>query len=343
MMIEEKNNFLQKLTWKESAKGKWYLDKREQQTEKKDFDLKDDFDILEFEMAGYDIEKDETRQMKEGDFVFSELGRNKINKIEEGQAFLQMGETEIPVPSINVKKYIHMNILIVTRSNTFNLDQIEIDINKTILDLIKHVADLVNLLPSLIIAYYKDKKIDSNDKKLHELEVVDNDNIMFVLKESPEYICKRSTSKDYSSSDRKHVTAFSTDKPIIVTGFSFFRNYENGPAVYDLSVYEVTEDGARIPLSIMTNFTVNANDVDNFSMKKANITEFEVKPHVKYFCYIDFKLNSMKTYYFNSGSENIEVEGIKFKFHDVSDSAYKCSKTSGHLPFIFFKFNCPLK
>lgn len=343
MIVEEKNNFLQKLTWKESSKGKWYLDKREQQTEKKDFELKDDFDILEFEMAGYDIEKDETKKMKDGDFVISELGRNKINKIEEGQAFLQMGETEIPVPLVNLKKYIHLNILIVTRSNSFNLDQIEIDINQTITDLIKHVCDLVNLLPSLIIPYFKEKKLESNDKKLHELEIVDNDNIMFVLKESPEYICKRSTSKDYSTTDKKHLIAFSTDKPIIVTGFAFFRNYENAQAVYDLSVYEVTEDGARIPLSILTNFTVNVNDVDSFNIKKANVPEFEVKPHFKYYCYVHFKLNNMKTYYFISGSENIEMEGIKFKFHEVSESGYKCSKTSGQLPYIFFKFNCPLK
>ena len=342
-MIEERNNFLEKLTWKESAKGKWYLDKREQQTDKKDFELKEDFDILEFEMTGYDIEKDETRRIKEGDFIFSELGRNKINKIEESQAFLQMGETEIPVPLSNVKKYIHLNIIIVTRTNSFNLDQIEIDINQTIMELIKHVADLVNLLPNLITVYFKEKKLEANDKKLYEIEISENDQIMFVLKDSPEFICKRSTSKDYSSTDKKHVTAFTVDKPITVTGFSFFRNYENCPAVYDISVYEITEDGARIPLSIMTNITVNPNDVDNFYLKKANVAEFEVKPHVKYYCYVDFKLSSMKTYFFNSGSETIEVEGIKFKFHEVIDSVYKCSKTSGHLPFIYFKFNCPLK
>ena len=343
MIVEDRKNFLNKLTWKESTKGKWYLDKREQQAENKDLQPKEDFDILEFEMGGYDVEKDDGRQIKVNDFIFSELGKYKINKIEENQAFLQMEETEVPVPLTSVKKFIHIDFVIVTKTNSFVLSQIEVDINQSLIDTMKHVADILNLLTSLIVMYFKDVRLDSYDKKLHTLDMKEGDKLVFVIKESPEYTCKRSTSKDSTSTDMRHNIAFTTDKPIIVTGFAFFRSTDSSPAVYDVSVYELTEEGAKIPISIMTNIRVLNNEVDSNNLKKVNVPEFEVKPHVKYYCYVHFKIPDMKTYYFNSGSETIDSDGVKFKFYEVSEPGYKCSKTSGHLPFIYYRFNCPLK
>jgi hypothetical protein len=191
--------------------------------------------------------------------------------------------------------------------------------------------------------YFKDVKLDSYDKKLSTLDLKEGDKILIVLKDSPEYTLKRSTSKDSSFSDQRHVIVFSVDKPILVNGFAFFRNYDSTPAVYDLSVYEMTEEGAKIPLSVMTNIRVNANEVDSYYVKKVNVPEFEVKPHVKYYCYVHYKLAEMKTYYFSSGSETPENEGVKFKFYEVSELGYKCNKISGHLPYIYYKYLCPLK
>ena len=45
-MILQIKNFLKKLTWKESAKGKWYLNKRENQGEIKEIKRNEDIDIL---------------------------------------------------------------------------------------------------------------------------------------------------------------------------------------------------------------------------------------------------------------------------------------------------------
>ena len=343
-MIQENKNFLEKLTWKESAKGKWYLDRREQQGEIKEIQRNEDFDILEFEWGGYDIEKDDSRVLKVDEFVICELGTYKINKIEDNQAFLQMGETEVPVPLISVKKLINIDFIIVTKTNSYNLNQIELDLNQTISDAHKHVADLLNLIPGLLVIYFKDVKIESNDKKIHTLDINENDKIVMVLKESPEYICKRSSSKDSTSCELKHMTAFSCDKPIIVYGFGFFRNYDaNIPAVYDISVYEMTEEGAKIPLSILTNIRVLSSEVDAQYLKKVNVPEFEVKPHIKYYLYVHFKNSDMKTYFFNSGLDTVDSDGVKFKFHQVDETGYKCSKSSGHLPWIYYKFNSPLK
>lgn len=343
MIVEDKKNFLHKLTWKESVKGKWYLDKREQQAENKELQKNEDFDILEFEMGGYDAEKDETRQIKANDFVFSEMGKFKINKIEEGQAFLQMDDNEVPVPLTSVKKYIHVDFILSTRSNSYALNQIEIDINQSFTEVLKLISDILNIVTNLMVPYVKEVKVDSYDKKINTFDIKEGDKILIVIKESAEYIFKRTTSKDYSMSDQKHFTCFTVDKPIVVTAFAFFRNYDPSPAVYDLSVFEMTEEGAKIPVSVLTNIRINQNEVDSFYIKKVSIPEFEVKPHIKYFCYVHYKVTDMKTYYFTSGSESNDFEGVKFKFHEVSEPGYRCSKNSGHLPYFYFRHNVTLK
>ena len=295
-------------------------------------------------MGGYDVEKDESRVIKVDELVISELGTFKINKIEDNQAFLQMNDTEVPVPLLSVKKFINVDFIIVTKTSSYNLSQIEVDINQSISEVHKHVSELLNLIPNLLVIYFKETKLDTYDKKIHTLDIKDNDKIVMILKESPEFICKRSTSKDTSSCELKHVTAFSTDKPRIINAFSFFRNVEaNIPAVYDISVYELTEEGAKIPLSIVTNIRVLPSDVDAQNLKKVIVPEFEVKPHHKYYCYLHFKIPEMKTYYFNSGLDLVDSDGVKFKFYEVDELGYKCSKGSGHLPWIYYKFNSPLK
>jgi hypothetical protein len=332
-------NFMDSLVWREGTNNKWYLDKRECQPVDPVADQNTDF--IEFEVGTYDRKEDTIYQINAGDFVISEMGKLVVNKIEEGQAFLQLENDEVPVPLTSVKKVIKVNVALVGKTKVTMLKDVEISLSQTFADLKSLVSEMIELPLTSMTLHIKDsegKHVAVESEIIKDKDIKENDTVVVTFKEPTEVCAKRSASKDYSWSDKKNFIPFSVDKKIIINAFGFFRNYENKDALYDLRIYEVCPSTHQKKLILMVNnIQVSTSDVDSLYVKKVDVTPFVAKPSHHYYAYVDFKLDDMRTYYSYCGTQNISEDGVGFKFLDNTEEGHRNSNSSGHLPYIYFK------
>ena len=68
----------------------------------------------------------------------------------------------------------------------------------------------------------------------------------------------------------------------------------------------MTEEDAKIPLSILINIKVISSQVDAKFLKKVNVPYFEVKPNIKKYLCVHFQNSEMKTYFFKFGFDTID-------------------------------------
>lgn len=336
--IKPSGTFLEKFSWKENPQGKWYLDKK--QCTPIETDAADDLDIVTFEMAGYEAGQSEEQKIQSNDTVIGELGKHKVNKIEEGQAFLQLEAEELPVPLETIKKILKFNILIVGKTKTFLIDDFELDINKDIGHLKNLLAEYLSLIKELIFIYFKNEE-KQDDVLISSLEITEGDTFVASFKSGEEICYKRSTSKDYTWYDQKNFIPFIVDKNIVVSAIGFFRHYDNSPAKYEFFLYEVSESGNKILVSSLSDVKVNPSECDSLCVKKVNISPVLLKANVKYYAYVNFKDPSQRTYYSYYGTADQTISGVRFRMLDQSELGYRSSSTTGHLPYIYFKLDNP--
>lgn len=335
-------NFLDELVWKENSKAKWYLDKREcLQVEN---NQNQDFDIITFDMGGFDIEQQEENKIHAEEYVICELGKLKVNKIEENKAFLQLGETEIDIQLTLCKKKLKFNFLIVGKTKNHLIENIEININSKVSYLKDILTEYLDISRTIILIHFKYNQLTDEDVYLHSLEISENDTFVILFKEQEEIIYKRSTSKDYTWTDQKNFIPFTVDKKIIVNGFGFFRHYETHTAAYDFYLYEVDKinNQNRKLILVLNNAKVLPGDqVDSLFIKKVSVAPVILRPGVKYYAYVFYKINDMKTYYSNSGTAIQTFEGVTFSILEENEKDMRSSSTSGHMPYIYFKLFNP--
>jgi hypothetical protein len=295
-------------------------------------------------MGGFDYETLEDNKIQPEDWIFCELGKFKVNKVEEGQAFLKGAESEeeIPIPVINCKKFLNFNFLIVGKTQIHSFEKFEININKNISYVKDILAEYLEVPRALIQLHFKDTKFtDDQVYFLYDLQIADNETFIISFKESEEFCYARSINKDYSWSDAKNFIPFTVDKKIIVTGFGFFRHYESSPAVYDFLLYEVDKNNNnnKSLILMLSNVKVLGNEADAFMVKKVIVNPICLKENVVYHAYVIFKATDMKTYFISSGNSLSVVEGVTFKILEETEDGYRSSSTSGHMPYIYFKFD----
>lgn len=334
-------NFLDGLVWKENNKGKWFLDKRECLPLENNANAQE-INIVTFDYSVYEFQETTDVKIEAEDFIYSEMGKFKVNKIEEGQAFLKSGEEEIPVPLENCRKEIKINFLIIGKTQTFQIENIPILLNKKVSYIKDIISEFLNIPIQILIFYFKENKLE-DDTNVFDLEITEKETITICFKESNEYEFKRSTSKDYSWSDAKSFIPFTVDKNITVTALGFYRDYENKNAEYDLMIYQVEKNNNvnRKLIYVSTGIKVGTGEVDAQMVKKVNVTPFQLDSDYKYYAYLYYKLPDQKTYYSYSGTANNLFEGVNITFLEENENGYRSSATSGHLPYIYFKICNP--
>lgn len=357
-MIEEdftsiNNNTIEKLShptkdwfsnmvWKEGPKGTWYLDKREYNSG--DANQTDEPDFINFDIVN-DDKPDEEITFVENDRVIFDTKIHTITSIENNEIFIKLtddSEKFIATKDV-ITKFLHLNALIVGKSKSFLLEKINININEDLSYLKGLLAEYLSVTKEILVVNYKGKEISETDK-IHSLpEIKENDTFIIGFLKNEELLFQRSTSKDYSWNDRKNLIPFNVDKNIIITAVGFFRHTEtNLSAIYDFFLYEVNGNGSKILLYSLSNIIVNSNDCDGYYVKKVSISPTPIKANVKYYAYVYYKGNSdMRTYYVYTGNSEVTVSGVKIRFFEVAESEHRCSTTSGHLPYIYFKFANP--
>jgi hypothetical protein len=332
-----KENFLEKLLWKENAKGKWILGKREcLNVEGSEIE---ETDIITFDMAGYDEEN--TDKIAEGQFVLSEMGKLKVNKIEEGQAFLQLEEGEpIPVPLETVRKFINVNIVLLGKSKNHLLENFSIDINSSPQTFKSNLSERINIREEDINIYHNEKKLEC--EYFHLSEIKDGDTLLVGF-EQPEFVYKRSTSRDYSWYDQKNLIPFIVDKSIIVSAFGFFKHTDTMPSIYDLFLYEITESDDKILVLSLQNVKIMPSECDSdMYVKKVSFKPIILKANVKYYAYVNYKISDQRTYHCYYGTADQTIGGVRFRILDAYQEGYKSDTTRGHLPYIVFRNYNPL-
>lgn len=326
--------FLNNLIWKENNKGKFYLDKRECQPVEVSSETEPE--IICFDMDGFEIEK-VNHNINPGDWVISELGKSEVSKIEEDLLFLKIGEEEIPVSIDNVKNKIFLNFLILGKIKNHFIEKIPFSLKTEILGIKKILSEYLSISADPIEISHKDK-IVPNETILHSLEINENDTLLISFVQKDEFIFKRSQSKDYSWYDQKNVIPFSVDKSILVYAFGFFRHTDSVASTYDFSLYEEKEDGSRILVTQMSNVKVLPSECDSNYVKRVPLPkEILLKGETKYRAYVNYKISDQRTYFSYSASSDQTFEGVRFRFTDTVEDGHRCSSTSGHLPYIYFK------
>jgi len=328
------------LIWKEGPKGTWYLDKNEcSQNDKNDHN--------EPEFVNFDMENEAKEESEEKiaqyDKIFYNSKIHTVESIEEDFVLIKEGENEnFPVTMDLIKKYIKINALIVGKTKTFLMENLNFNINHQISNFKLLLSEYLSISSEIILLYHNSKELPEGEK-LGNYEVKEGDTIVVGFVKNEELIFKRSSSKDYSWYDRKNIIPFTVDKNITVTAFGFFRHYDsNFPAIYDFFLYEVNESGVKKLIYSSNNLTVNGSEVDDYFVKKVPISPTNIKANVKYYAYIYYKGNSdMRTYYVYCGSSEVTVKGVKIKFLEYNEPDHRSSSTSGHLPYIYFKLSNP--
>jgi hypothetical protein len=331
--------FLDKLVWREGSKGKWYLNKRD--CDQIEQPQESSPDILNLDMGGYDAETVEDNKIHADDMVIAELGKLKVTKIEETNAFLQLEAEEIPVPLENCKKFIHLNFYVIGKTKTFQIEGVEININKSVEHIKTILSEYLSVPKDIMSLTFKNDQLNDNDVIIHTLDIKDKDNLFLTFKESKELLFKRSTSRDYTWTDAKNYIPFVVDKNIQVTALGFFRHYDSVAAVYDFFLYEIV-NGQKQLVSSLTNVKVQNSEVDStMYLKKVNVQPFILKADVTYHSYFYFKLPEMRTYYSYSGSDDQTVDGVRFRILSLSEPGHRTNTSSGHLAHIYFKLHNP--
>jgi hypothetical protein len=327
-------SFLNNLIWKESTKGKFYLDKRECQPVESTSETEPE--IICFDMDGFEIEKD-NQNINSGDWVISELGKSEVSKIEENQVFLKLGEEEIPLPLENVRNKINLNFLILGKTKNHFIEGVPFSLKTEISEIKKLLSEYLNISADPIEISHKDKTL-SNETILHTLEINENDTLLVSFLHKDEFIFKRSQSKDYSWYDQKNVIPFTVDKSILVYAFGFWRHTDSVLSSYDFTLYEEKADGSRVLITQLNNVKVMPSECDSNYVKRVPLPkEILLKGETKYKAYVYYKISDQRTYFAYSGSSEQTFEGVKFKFTDTVEDGHRCSSTSGHLPYIYFK------
>jgi hypothetical protein len=332
--IKKSQSFLNNLIWKESNKGKFYLDKRE--CLPVESSSENEPEILCFDMDGYEEEK-VNHNINSGDWVISELGKSEVSKIEEDLVYLKIGEEEVPITIENVKNKLFLNFLILGKTKNHFIEKIPFSLKTEILEIKKNLSEYLNISADPIEISHKDK-ILSNETILQSLEINENDTLLISFLQKDEFIFKRSQSKDYSWYDQKNVIPFTVDKSVLVYAFGFWRHTDSVPSTYDFTLYEEKEDGSRILVTQMSNVKVMPSECDSNYVKRVQLPkEILLKGEVKYRAYVYYKTSDQRTYFSYSASSDQTFEGVRFKFTDTVEDGHRCSSTSGHLPYIYFK------
>lgn len=334
-----KNNFLQKLVWKESSYGKWYLGNRECQPA--DGGETHDPEIITFDMGGFEESVENDTKVNVDDPVISEMGKYLVTKIEENQVFLKMDPDEVPVPLDTVKKVININYIILGKTKNYILEKNPINICHSVSTLKSKIAEYLTITPEMISLSFKEKVL-SDDTYIHNLEIAEGDSFLIGFNQNELSIYKRSTSRDYSWYDQKNFIPFIVDKTIIVSAFGFFKHTDTAQAIYDFFLYEKKDDGSKLLILQMLNVKVLPTECDSeMYVKKVTCTPTILKENVNYHVYVNYKISDMRTYFAYYGTADQTVNGVRFRMLDGNESGYRSSSTSGHMPYIYFKLYNP--
>jgi hypothetical protein len=331
-----------KMIWKEGPHGTWYLAKREYQTT--DTNTIDEPEFINFDLVNED-KPDEEKTFNENEKVIVDSKMHTIASMENDEIFIKLTDDSEKFPTTKdlINKFLNFNILIVGKTKTYLLEKIKLNINDDFSYLKGLLAEYLSIPKDILIINYNTKEISETDKIFSLPELKEGDTFVIGFVKNQELFFQRSSSKDYSWYDRKNLIPFVVDKNIIITAVGFFRHYEsNMPAIYDFFLYEIDINGSKKLINSLSNVTVNANECDAYYVKKVTISPTHIKANVKYYAYIYYKGNNeMRTYYVYNGNNEVIVNGIKIRFFDAFQSDHKCSTTTGHLPYIYFKFDNP--
>jgi hypothetical protein len=333
-----KASFLNQFIWKESSKGKFFLDKRECFTAESTQEAYTE--ILTFDMEGYERDPEGLTTFQPGETVVSELGKLEVVKVEENQVFLKMGEDEIPVPMESVKNKLNLNFLILGKTKNHLIEKVLITLSSDFSS-IKNLLSEYLSIPSESITLSFKENIISNETVLHKLEIAEEDTILVSFALRDELVFKRSGNKDYSWYDAKNVIPFNVDKNILVSAFGFWRHTDNVLATYDFSLYEMRSDGSKHLVTQLNGVKVLTSECDSEYIKKVSVTPLLLKAGTNYKAYVYYKIADQRTYFSYSCSNDQVFEGVRFRFTEVVEANHKCSSTSGHLPSIYFKIYNP--
>lgn len=330
--------FTEYLVWKEGPNAKWFLESRE--CISVDKPVESETEIFTFDMTEYNHEQQSDHKIEQGNMTISSLGQFPVDRIEDNNAYITIAGEETAIELEQLKKFIKLNFYIIGKTKTEVLKDIEVNINHTVEKVKEILSEYLSLTKEVLILYKNSNELE-NTTLIHELNLNDGEFLSISFPPSKEICFKRSTCKDYTWNDAKNYIPFKVDKDILVTGFGFFRSYDNTPAVYDFSLYETSDMGHKIPIAALLSVKVLSSEVDSIYVKKVSLSPIMLKANVIYHAYVYYKLPNMQTYYASSGSEEVSIEGVRFKMLNLVEPEHRSNSTSGHLPYIFFKLYNP--
>lgn len=359
MIVESQEKTTEKITpfysnfyWTESNEAKWILKKRECLP----IEIVDDpsNEYIEFDHGEFDRSKITDHSVKSHDEVFINGEKYKVTSVEEGKVFakkIQPEKTQVEGNPENkeeedevfelsqVKFIMKLNFLILGYTKTHLIENVEINYNSQISTL-KDIISEILIIPFQYIKIFHNETVLDPSNSISSTEIKDRDTLLVSFENSEILKMVRSSSRDYSMSDKKHLIVFTVDKPIMVYGFGFWKNYYSATARYDFKLYEINEDGSRMLVCKLDNVVIDG-ELDSNGVMRSDIKKpVLLKANTKYHAYVYYLLD-LNTYYSYSCSSEVFAEGVLFRFFKVNEPEHRCEISSGHLPHIYFKIYNP--
>lgn len=332
------NNF----EWKTNQKGKFYLSARPE----KPSELPADEEAFPIDLNFQQFNRlaDGNVGLSNGHEIKTDLGELIVDRIEGEVVYAKLKEGEgeemiIPFDTITYKKT--LNFAIVGKNKVKTLTQ-SFNWNLSLNTISNLLAEIIQVPASLM-------KFTANDEEvcmtlaIKNLTVGETDVIYVTFANSIEKTNKfqRSTNKDYSLYDAKNLVTFSVDYPLIISGLGFFRHTDNISCDYEFFLYEEVAKDERQLIYCIPKLTVKHNEVDSYYVLRYSIPPIAIQPYKRYYAVINFLSKDMRTYYCSSCSADIQCEGVNFRFYEDKPgefSSYRTSNSSGHFPYVDFKF-----
>jgi hypothetical protein len=280
--------------------------------------------------------KTEQEKVETSVAVEGETKQEEEKKEEEKKDEAEVKKPTVPVKELKTKA--EFKFTVNTEEKQIRYPDLELDINQTISTIYSIISEIISLPKEKFVLYIIEEKkeqdcyeclcsiMNANRTKPHEIIVF----IKGIIYKSA--TMKRSTSRDYSLTDKKHLSVFKVTHPITLTGVGFNRHYYDANlAKYDMRIYKYDEYTKRKQLLLtMNGIEVKTSEVDSNSyIKMVKIDSLDLDANIFYLIYVDFAIDDMRTYYFYSGSATIEENGVWFTFYNVSGVKERISYTNG--------------